>query len=79
MTGASLAVFEIGQSLAHAKNLTTKHAIKQVDRLLGNREIVVWDMLTRNRGKEVLGEQKELRVSMDWTDHDADNRVDSTR
>ena len=44
MTGASLAVSVIGQSLAHAKNLTTKHAIKQVDRLLGNKGIVVWDM-----------------------------------
>jgi hypothetical protein len=73
MTGASLAVSVIGQSLAHAKNLTTKHAIKQVDRLLGNRGIVVWDMF-EEWGKEVLGEQKELRVSMDWTDHDADNQ-----
>ena len=64
MTGASLAVSVIGQSLAHAKNLTTKHAIKQVDRLLGNREIVVWDMLEESV-KEVLGERKELRVAMD--------------
>ena len=73
MTGASLAVSVIGQSLAHAKNLTTKHAIKQVDRLLGNRGIVVWDMF-EEWGKEVLGERKEFRVSMDWTDHDADNQ-----
>ena len=73
MTGASLAVSVIGQSLAHAKNLTTKHAIKQVDRLLGNRGIVVWDMF-EEWVKEVLGERKEVRVSMDWTDHDADNQ-----
>ena len=34
MTGASLAVAMIGRSLAQA--LLTKHAVKQVDRLLSN-------------------------------------------
>src|ERR1700733_5700895 len=34
MTGASLAVAMIGQALAQARGLVTKHAIKQVDRLL---------------------------------------------
>ncbi|MGH7211244.1 MAG: IS4-like element ISAs18 family transposase, partial [Acetobacteraceae bacterium] len=32
----SLAVNTIGQGLALARGLTTKHAIKQVDRLLSN-------------------------------------------
>ena len=36
MTGASLAVSIIGQSLAQARGLMSKHAIKQVDRLLSN-------------------------------------------
>jgi len=36
MTGASLAVAMIGQALAQARGLVTKHAIKQVDRLLSN-------------------------------------------
>ena len=36
MTSASLAVSIIGQSLAQARALLTKHAIKQVDRLLSN-------------------------------------------
>jgi len=36
MTGASLAVSIIGQSLAQARGLLSKHAIKQVDRLLSN-------------------------------------------
>jgi hypothetical protein len=44
MTGASLAVAVIGQSLAQARGLLTKHAVKQVDRLLSNRGIVVWEM-----------------------------------
>src|SRR5208337_633149 len=44
MTSASLAVSIIGQSLAQARGLLSKHAIKQVDRLLSNQGIVVWDM-----------------------------------
>ena len=36
MTGASLAVAMIGKSLAQARGLLTKHAVKQVDRLLSN-------------------------------------------
>ena len=36
MAGASLAVAMIGQALAQARGLVTKHAIKQVDRLLSN-------------------------------------------
>ena len=41
MTGASLAVATIGQALAQARGLITKHAIKQVDRLPSNQGIDV--------------------------------------
>lgn len=44
MTGASLAVAVIGKSLAQAHGLLTKHAVKQVDRLLSNRGIDVWNI-----------------------------------
>src|SRR6201993_1222480 len=47
MTGASLAVAMIGQALAQARGLVTKHAIKQVDRLLSNNGIDVWDSFAR--------------------------------
>src|SRR6202451_4214145 len=47
MTGASLAVAMIGQALAQARRLVTKHAIKQVDRLLGNVGIDVWESFAR--------------------------------
>lgn len=47
MTGASLAVAMIGQALAQARGLVTKHAIKQVDRLLSNKGIDVWDSFAR--------------------------------
>ena len=43
MTGASLAVAMIGQALAQARGLVTKHAVKQVDRLMSNASIDVWD------------------------------------
>jgi hypothetical protein len=44
MTRASLAVSIIGHYLAQARGVLGKHAIKQVDRLLSNQGIVVWDM-----------------------------------
>lgn len=47
MTGSSLAVATIGQALAQARGLVTKHAIKQVDRLMSNAGIDVWDSFTR--------------------------------
>ena len=47
MTGASLAVAVIGQALAQARGLVTKHAIKQVDRLLSNNGINVWESFAR--------------------------------
>ena len=37
----------IGQALAQARGLVTKHAIKQVDRLLSNNGIDVWDSFAR--------------------------------
>ena len=43
MASASLAVAVIGQALAQARGLVTKHAVKQVDRLLSNAGIDVWD------------------------------------
>jgi hypothetical protein len=41
MQSASLAVAMIGQALAQARGLVTKHAIKQVDRMLSNNGIDV--------------------------------------
>jgi len=47
MTSASLAVAVIGQALARGRGLVTKHAIKQVDQLLSNRNIDAWDAFAR--------------------------------
>jgi Transposase DDE domain len=74
MTGASLAVSIIGHSLAQARSLVDKHAIKQVDRLLSNRGIVVWEMFAP-WVREAVGPRKEIVVAMDWTDFDADDQT----
>ena len=74
MTSASLAVSIIGHSLAQARGLIDKHAIKQVDRLLSNRGIVVWEMFAL-WVREIVGPRKEIVVAMDWTDFDADDQT----
>ena len=43
--GASLAVHAIGQGLTHAQGTISKHGVKQVDRLLSNRNIEVEALL----------------------------------
>jgi hypothetical protein len=74
MTGASLAVSVIGHALAQARGLLTKHAVKQVDRLLSNQGIVVWDLFAYWVA-EVIGPRKVAVIAMDWTDFDADDQT----
>lgn len=74
MTGASLAVCTIGQALAQARGLMTKHATKQVDRLLGNMGIDVWALFAQ-WVPEVIGDARDIAVVMDWTDFDADDQA----
>ncbi len=74
MQAASLAVAMIGQALAQAKGLVTKHAIKQVDRLLSNNGIDVWDSFARWVPHQI-GERRDILVAMDWTDFDHDDQA----
>src|SRR5271167_3657668 len=74
MQSASLAVAMIGQALALAKGLVTKHAIKQVDRMLSNSGIDVWDSFARWVPHQLAGRQTAL-VAMDWTDFDHDDQA----
>jgi hypothetical protein len=74
MASASLAVSIIGQALAQARGLLTKHAIKQVDRLLSNEGIVVWNMFAQ-WVPEVIGTRSIAVIAMDWTDFDADDQT----
>src|SRR4051794_7221510 len=74
MTGASLAVAMIGRSLAQARDLLTKHAVKQVDRLLSNPGIEAWDIFA-TWVPEMVGSRTDIVVAMDWTDYDADGHL----
>jgi hypothetical protein len=71
---ASLAVSIIGQGLALARGLITRHAIKQVDRLLSNEGIDI-DAALRHWVPYVVGSRTDIRVAMDWTDFDADGQT----
>ena len=70
---ASLAVNTIGHGLALARGRLTKHAVKQVDRLLSNRGIEV-EALFMRWAAYVVGQRSAIVVAMDWTDFDADNQ-----
>ncbi len=71
---ASLAVAAIGHGLAAARGVLTKHAIKQVDRLLSNPGIKIDDILGL-WVPFVVGARTSIAVAMDWTDFDADNQA----
>ena len=74
MRTCSLAVAVIGQGLALARGLETKHAVKQVDRMLSNPNIDV-DALLPHWVRYVVGERREITVAMDWTEFDADGQA----
>ena len=74
MTGASLGVAIIGKSLAQARGLLPKHAIKQVDRLLSNSKLEAWDVFA-TWVPEMVGSRTDIVVAMDWTDFDADGQA----
>jgi hypothetical protein len=71
---ASLAIHSIGIGMAEARGVDPKHAIKQVDRMLSNRGIDVW-ALFRLWVPFVLGDRREIAVTLDWTEHDHDDQT----
>ena len=73
MQSASLAVAMIGHALAQARGLVTKHAIKQVDRMLSNNGIDVWDSFACWVAHQI-GERRDILVARDWTDFDPTTR-----
>jgi hypothetical protein len=74
LRSGSLAVAAIGHGLAAARGVLTKHAIKQVDRLLSNPGIKLDDILAL-WVPYVVGARTAIAVAMDWTDFDADNQA----
>jgi len=73
LEAASLSIHAIGHGLAEADDLNAKHAIKQVDRLLSNTGVVVWDLFALWVPYK-LGDRSEAVVVLDWTDFDHDNQ-----
>ncbi len=71
---ASLGVHFIGKALAWARGTHSTHGVKQVDRLLSNRGVNVWELFAR-WVPYVLGQRKEAVVALDWTDFDADDHT----
>jgi hypothetical protein len=74
MAGATLAVSMIGQALALARGLLTKHALKQVDRTLSNQGIDVWESFA-HWVPQRIGQRREIVVAMDWTEFDRDGQA----
>ena len=56
----------MGEGLAFAKGLDKKHATKQIDRLLSNKKLKIWD-IAENWVPYIIGERKEIEVALDWT------------
>ena len=74
MSSARLGVQTIGAALAQARGLFPKHAVKQVDRLLSNQGIDVWDSFSK-WVPYVVGARDTVVLAMDWTDFDRDKHT----
>lgn len=74
LQSASLAIHAIGHGLSVAQGTTSKHAIKQVDRLLSNDKIDVWNFQA-NWIPYSIGARKEIMLAMDWTDFALDDQI----
>src|SRR5690349_12363814 len=71
---ASLGVHTIGKALAWARGTHSKHGVKQVDRLLSNPGLNVWELFAL-WVPYALGQGNEAVVALDWTDFDADGHT----
>jgi hypothetical protein len=73
LEGAALGIHAIGKALAMAEGLKPKHAVKQVDRLLSDEGVSVWDLFASWVPFVVAG-RAEIVTALDWTEFDADNQ-----
>lgn len=71
---ASLAIHAIGRGLAAASGRDPKHGSKQVDRLLSNGGVSVWDLFA-SWVRFVVGERQQIVVALDWTEFDKDGHA----
>lgn len=71
MEAGALGVSLIGHGLAVASGLDTKQAVKQVDRLLSNRNLQL-EQLDLPWTRFVLGARREVVIALDWTEYAKD-------
>lgn len=74
LIGATLAIHAIGLALSTAGERKSKHAIKQVDRLLSNQAIDIWTLFEK-WVPFVVGGRKEVILTLDWTEFDKDDHA----
>jgi len=73
LEGAALGIHAIGRALAFHSGLDSRHAVKQVDRLLSNTGVDVWRLFS-SWVPFVVAERTEIVAALDWTDYDADDQ-----
>jgi len=66
LSSESLFLHRIAEGLVHERGVNKKHATKQIDRLLSNKAISIWD-LSESWIQYVVGNNKSLMVALDWT------------
>lgn len=66
LSSESLFLHRMAEGLVDTRGGNKKHATKQIDRLLSNKGVSVWD-LSEPWVKYVLGDHKEVMVALDWT------------
>jgi hypothetical protein len=74
MHAAAVSIHAIGLGLAMATGRESRHAVKQVDRLLSNRRVDVEDILMPWI-RFVVADRTELVVALDWTEFDPDGHM----
>ena len=71
---AVLSIHAIGRAYAHAVGRNKKHGVKQIDRLLSNSGVDIWELFPK-WVRFVVGPREELVIALDWTDFDDDDHT----
>jgi hypothetical protein len=74
LRAGALGIHAIGRGLALAGRKSKKHAVKQVDRLVGNSGVDVWTLFA-SWVAYVVANRTEIWVSLDWTAFDKDGQA----
>jgi len=73
MNSDSLRIHQLGAGLSKAKNSHKKHATKQIDRMLSNDKLKIWD-IAASWVPYTIGCRTQICVAIDWTSFYADGQ-----